>query len=145
MECVTVKLKEAVIDPTNSLPVLGGIRFKLDMSAATSIKVTAFKLGTINDGVKMTLSSGNFYSNSAGTTLIGKTVTKTGSWTSNLVYFKPDNLVDTVYVTLQNSVNIISFGTPDASAQWGPTGTFLADVGGGSLGYMPMNFTIYLT
>jgi hypothetical protein len=135
MECVTVKLKEAVIDPTNSLPVLGGIRFKLDMSAATSIKVTAFKLGTINDGVKMTLSSGNFYSNSAGTTLIGKTVTKTGSWTSNLVYFKPDNLVDTVYVTLQNSVNIISFGTPDASAQWGPTGTFLADVGGGSLGY----------
>jgi hypothetical protein len=135
MECVVVKLKEAITDPTNSLPVLGGIRFKLDLSAATSIKVTAFRIGTINDGVVISVSSGNFYSNTAGTTLLGKTVTKTGTWTNNQVYFKPDNLVDTVYVSIRNSANITNFGSPDENAQWGPTGTFLADVGGGVLGY----------
>jgi hypothetical protein len=133
MECVVVKLKEAITDPNNSLPVLGGIRFKINPSAASTLKVSTFRLTVINDGVTVTVSSGNFYSDTAGTVSLGKTVVRTTS--SPTLYFKPDNLVDIIYVTIRNSANLVAMGASAENSQWGPTSQFIADTSNGVLPY----------
>lgn len=103
MECVIIKLREFV--DNSNLPYINSIHCKI---VANNVSTFPVKIGATGAGIRLKVESGNFYSDSAATTLIGKELTKTGTSSGSVIYFKPEKTgeIDFIIRDIQNLTDL---------------------------------------
>lgn len=133
-DCLVINLESEIDDP--ALPVLGALEFEIHfIGSGVTQEISSFQMGALGEGCEIEiLDNGNFYSGYLGT-VIGKTVTKTGTYNQDRIFIKPDIFTQPIKIRVRNAfANLLSFGNP--AGDWAPNnGLFITSTSENSIGW----------